>query len=95
MPVALSHRIQDDIKSALFDNRTAVDIATEFKIHPVTVRRYARKFWASVSRTVVTKIRATFTIPVVYTLLFYDRRRYARMIQVYDSGKRSVSTVLE
>ena len=49
MPSALSYRLQDDIKSALFSNRTAVDIAAEFKVHPSTVRKYARKFWASLS----------------------------------------------
>ncbi|CEG66586.1 hypothetical protein RMATCC62417_03133 [Rhizopus microsporus] len=49
MPPALSYRLQDDIKSALSSNRTAVDIAAEFKVHPSTVRKYARKFWANLS----------------------------------------------
>lgn len=47
-----------------------------------------------IERTVVTKMRLTFTIFVVYALLLYSKSRYTAIMRVYNSSKDSLFTVL-
>ncbi|KAG1038407.1 hypothetical protein G6F43_012693 [Rhizopus delemar] len=49
MPSALSPGTQDNLKSALYSNRTVADISAKLHIHPSTVYRYAKKLKVNIS----------------------------------------------
>ncbi|KAG1167697.1 hypothetical protein G6F71_009428 [Rhizopus microsporus] len=68
MPRVLPEDTQNNIKSALMNNRTPEDIASELDIHPRTVRRYRKKLFGP-------KTPKTRTREVVQDYVFASRPR--------------------